>query len=64
MIFTLSHYKNESLKTIVNFDPLKGTCYPYAACPFIASNARTHSFNAKSDLLISAPSYYLSLLLL
>lgn len=53
---------NESLSTIVNFEDLNGT-WPYELGPFKASKALTHSFKAKSDLLISAPSVYLSLLL-
>jgi hypothetical protein len=41
---------NESLRTYVNFDPLKGKCF------FSKSNALIHSLSANSDLLISAPS--------
>ena len=41
---------NESLSTYVNFDPLKGVCF------LSRSSARIHSFRAKRDLLISAPS--------
>ena len=56
-IFTLSLYKKESLRTIVNLDALKGTCAPGV------SSALTHSFKASRDLFISAPSCCLSLLL-
>ena len=41
---------NESLSTWVSFEPLNGVCF------FSKSRARMHSFSARSDLLISAPS--------
>jgi|688.fasta_scaffold135986_2 hypothetical protein len=41
---------NESLRTIVNLEPLKGVC------PFPWSNARIHYFKDNKDLFISAPS--------
>ena len=40
----------ESRRTCVSFEALKGKWPPFRP------NARMHSFNAKSDLLISAPS--------
>jgi hypothetical protein len=40
----------ESFKTWVSLLPLKGVCF------FSRSRARMHSFKARSDLLISAPS--------
>jgi len=57
---------NESLKTIVSFEALKGTWIEFPAFPalFFASNAQIHSFKANRDLLISAPSNLLILLLL
>ena len=41
---------NESRRTCVSFDALKGRWAP------LRPNARIHSFSARSDLLISAPS--------
>lgn len=41
---------NESLKTCVSLDALKGKWAPFIP------NALMHSFNASNDLLISAPS--------
>ncbi len=41
---------NESRKTCVNLDARNGKCAP------LRPRARMHSFKAKSDLLISAPS--------
>lgn len=41
---------NESRKTMVSLDALNGTW------PDLESKARMHSFNARRDLLISAPS--------
>lgn len=46
----LQNPTNESFKTMVSFDPLKGVC------PFPWSKALMHSFNESKDLLISAPS--------
>ena len=46
---------NESLNTKVNFDPRKGLCL------FSKSKALMHSFKAKSDLFISAPSIFVFL---
>ena len=63
MILTLLLAKNESRRTIVSLLCLKGTCWPWEAYPFCESIARTHSFKPSNDLLISAPSAYLSLLL-
>ena len=60
MILTLSLARNESLKTMVNLLCRKGTCCPCVAWPFWASMARTHSLRPRRDLLISAPSCYLS----
>ena len=56
-IFELSSFKNESLNTIVNFEALKGTC------ELFMSRALMHSLSANNDLLISAPSILLYLLL-
>lgn len=47
----------DSLRTMVSFDPLKGRC-----C-LAESSALMHSFRAKRDLLISAPSCLVWLLL-
>lgn len=47
---------NESLKTNVSLDALKGTC------PYPESIALMHSFKANKLLLISAPSNLLYLL--
>ena len=63
-ILTLSFAMNESRSTIVNLLWRKGTCWPYDAWPFWESKALTHSFKPNKDWLISAPSVYLSLLLL
>ena len=57
-IFELLGFKNESRKTIVSFDALKGTC------ELLESNALIHSFKASKLLLISAPSSLRCLLLL
>lgn len=57
---------NESLRTIVSLEALKGTCIEFPAFPalFFASNALIHSLSARRDLLISAPSSHLIRLLL
>lgn len=47
----------ESFKTCVNLLPLNGVCF------LSKSSARMHSFNASNDLLISAPSPLVCLLL-
>ena len=57
-ILDLAEEMNESLKTIVSFEVLKGTWLD------LASRALMHSFKAKRLLLISAPSSLLYLLLL
>ena len=49
-IFDEEEFRKESLKTIVNLEALNGTW------PLLLSKALIHSFNARSDLLISAPS--------
>ena len=54
---------NESRSTMVSLDARNGTCTP-GMPRFLASSAHTHSFSARSDLLISAPSSLLYLLLL
>ena len=41
---------NESFRTCVSLEPLNGKCF------LSRSRARIHSFSAKRDLLISAPS--------
>ena len=41
---------NESFRTCVSLEPLNGKCF------LSKSKARMHSFSAKRDLLISAPS--------
>ena len=64
IIFTLSLPMKESLKTMVSLDCLKGMCTPWEAYVFYWSIALKHSFKASKDLLISAPSCCLSLLLL
>jgi len=63
-ILFLSLWIKESLNTIVSLEALKGTWEPWPEVVFCESRALTHSLRARSDLLISAPSYYLSLLLL
>lgn len=60
-ILTFSDARKESLKTIVNFELLNGTCYPYDPYPLVESIALTHSLRPSKDLLISAPSACLSL---
>lgn len=45
----------ESLRTCVSLEPRKGVCF------FSRSSALMHSFSAKSDLLISAPSIFVYL---
>ena len=50
--------KKESRSTMVSLDARKGTC------ELFMSIARMHSFKARRDLLISAPSIRLCLLLL
>ena len=50
IIVVLLFLINESLRTYVSFDPLNGVCF------FDKSKALIHSFSAKSDLFISAPS--------
>lgn len=63
IIFDLSDLEvNESLKTSVSLDALKGTCV--SAPLFLASRALIHSFKARRLLLISAPSALLALSLL
>lgn len=63
-ILTFSLAMNESRRTIVSLLWRKGTCWPWVAWPFCESRALTHSLRPSSDWLISAPSAYLSLLLL
>ena len=56
-IFELSSFRNESLRTMVSLEALKGTWLLFM------SKALIHSLRAKRDLLISAPSILLYLLL-
>ena len=50
IITVLQKPTKESLRTMVNFDPLKGVC------PFPWSSALIHYLSESKDLLISAPS--------
>lgn len=56
IIVVLQFPVNESFRTWVSFEPLKGVCF------LVWSKARMHSLSASNDLLISAPSIRVCLL--